>query len=406
MANDLTPSFEDVWARTQQDVFLKRSIAMVVADTSFNSTMRAGDVLKRTYRSVTASDVPGLYTRGSDMDDTDITDVAETLTVNKEYYISFVVDDFDAIQSKYDVAMNYGNDFGIVMQTQMDADVLGEVFNAASTVDDGTIGGTAWNGIALSTSNVLTTVTAVTKKLTKLNIYDTDKVGAVSPEFEEIISQYYGAKVTDLGDDVSLNGYFTKISGYKLYSTNNLAGSAVLAMATQPTDGDTVTIQGITFTFKTTLGSTAGNVLIGASADAARVNLAALINTPQTTTAQGVALSAANIKQLRSRGVTATDDPSGNTMIVKFKGAGVLAVSETFTDGTDTWTAVKQKQHQLFGIKNKCTTLVVQKKPSVEVERVQKRLSDRIKNGMLYGLKTFADNAKYMVNVEIKSSGF
>ncbi len=72
MANDLTPSFEDVWARTQQDVFLKRSIAMVVADTSFNSTMRAGDVLKRTYRSVTASDVPGLYTRGSDMDDTDI----------------------------------------------------------------------------------------------------------------------------------------------------------------------------------------------------------------------------------------------------------------------------------------------------------------------------------------------
>jgi len=404
MANDLTPSFEDVWARTQQDVFLKRSVSMVVADTSFNSTMRAGDVLKRTYRSVTASDVPGLYTRGTDMDDTDITDVAETLTVNKEYYISFVVDDFDAIQSKYDVAMNYGNDFGIVMQTQMDADVLGEVFNASSTVDDGSIGGTAGNGIALSTSNVLTTVTAVTKKLTKLNIYDTDKVGVVSPEFEEIISQYYGAKVTDLGDDVSQNGYFTKISGYKLFSSNNLAGSASLNVATQPTDGDTVTIQGITFTFKTTLGSTAGNVLIGASAATARTNLIALINAPQTTTAQGVKLSDANIKQFRSRGVTATE--TGTTVVVKFKGAGVLAVSETLTAGADIWTANLQKQHQLFGIKNKCTTLVVQKKPSVEVERVQKRLSDRIKNGMLYGLKTFADNAKYMVNVEIKSSGF
>lgn len=403
MANDLTPSFEDVWARTQQDVFLKRSIAMVVADTSFNSTMRAGDVLKRTYRSVTASDVPWLYTRGSDMDDTDITDVAETLTVNKEYYISFVVDDFDAIQSKYDVAMNYGNDFGIVMQTQMDADVLGEVFNAASTVDDGTIGGTAWNGIALSTSNVLTTVTAVTKKLTKLNIYDTDKVGAVSPEFEEIISQYYGAKVTDLGDDVSQNGYFTKISGYKLYSTNNLAGSASLNIATNPTAGDTVTIQGVVFTYRAA-PALAGEVDIGADAAASLANLVALINTPQTTTAWGIKLSDANIKQFRSRGVTAT--VVGTTAEVTFKGAGVLAVSETLTAVADIWTAVLQKQHQLFGIKNKCTTLVVQKKPSVEVERVQKRLSDRIKNGMLYGLKTFADNAKYMVNVEIKSSGF
>ena len=403
MANDLTPSFEDVWARTQQDVFLKRSIAMVVADTSFNSTMRAGDVLKRTYRSVTASDVPWLYTRGSDMDDTDITDVAETLTVNKEYYISFVVDDFDAIQSKYDVAMNYGNDFGIVMQTQMDADVLGEVFNASSTVDDGTIGGTAGNGIALSTSNVLTTVTAVTKKLTKLNIYDTDKVGGVSPEFEEIISQYYGAKVTDLGDDVSQNGYFTKISGYKLYSTNNLAGSASLNMATNPTAGDTVTIQGVVFTYRAA-PALAGEVDIGADAAASLANLVALINTPQTTTAWGIKLSDANIKQFRSRGVTAT--VVGTTAKVTFKGAGVLAVSETLTAVADIWTAVLQKQHQLFGIKNKCTTLVVQKKPSVEVERVQKRLSDRIKNGMLYGLKTFADNAKYMVNVEIKSSGF
>lgn len=403
MANDVTASFEDIWARTQQDVFLKRSIAMVVADTSFNSTMRAGDVLKRTYRSVTASDVPWLYTRGSDMDDTDITDVAETLTVNKEYYISFVVDDFDAIQSKYDVAMNYGNDFGIVMQTQMDADVLGEVFNASSTVDDGTIGGTSGNGIALSTSNVLTTVTAVTKKLTKLNIYDTDKVGAVSPEFEEIISQYYGAKVTDLGDDVSQNGYFTKISGYKLYSTNNLAGSASLNMATNPTAGNTVTIQGVVFTYRAA-PALAGEVDIGVDAAASLANLVALINTPQTTTAWGIALSDANIKQFRSRGVSAT--VVGTTAVVKFKGAGVLAVSETLADAADIWTAVLQKQHQLFGIKNKCTTLVVQKKPSVEVERVQKRLSDRIKNGMLYGLKTFADNAKYMVNVEIKSSGF
>jgi hypothetical protein len=166
------------------------------------------------------------------------------------------------------------------MKSQIDADVLYEVVNASSVVDAGSVGGTAGQGITLATDTILNVFTAATKKLAKLNIMDTDKVGVISPEVEEFISLYYGAKVTDLGDKVSENGYFTKISGYQLYTSNNTTGSAVLALATQPTDGDTVVIQGVTFTFKTTLGSTPGNVLIGASADAARANLAALINAP------------------------------------------------------------------------------------------------------------------------------
>ena len=60
-----------------------------------------------------------------------------------------------------------------------------------------------------------------------------------------------------------------------------------LPFTVQPTDGDTVTINGVTFTFKTTLGATAGNVLIGGSATNARANLAALIAAPGTTTASG-----------------------------------------------------------------------------------------------------------------------
>ena len=53
---------------------------------------------------------------------------------------------------------------------------------------------------------------AVTKKLHTANVWDTDFVAAVSPKFENIIGLYYGAKVTDLGDDVALNGYFNKIA--------------------------------------------------------------------------------------------------------------------------------------------------------------------------------------------------
>ena len=100
-------------------------------------------------------------------------------------------------------------------------------------------------------------------------------------------------------------------------------------MATQPADGDPITIGGVTFTFKTVLGATAGNVLIGGSADAARANLAALINAPGTTTANGVALSAANqaIIQQQLR-LTATNDNTANTMTVVGIGSGALVVSE------------------------------------------------------------------------------
>jgi len=74
------------------------------------------------------------------------------------------------------------------------------------------------------------------------------------------------------------------------------------------------------------------------------------------------------------------------------------------TDGTDTWTATAQKQLNVFGVKNKATTLVVQKMPSVEKTRIPLQFGHYIKNGMLYGYKTFRDNAKCMVKAEIKSS--
>ena len=68
--------------------------------------------------------------------------------------------------------------------------------------------------------------------------------------------------------------------GYDFHVSNQLTSTAVLALATNPTAGDTVTIAGQAFTFVSPIGTTAGNVLIGASADATRANLAALVNAP------------------------------------------------------------------------------------------------------------------------------
>jgi len=69
-------------------------------------------------------------------------------------------------------------------------------------------------------------------------------------------------------------------------------------LATNPTNTKTLTLTingtAVVFTFVSSIGASAGNVLIGATAAATAANLLALLNQPQTTTSTGVALSAAN----------------------------------------------------------------------------------------------------------------
>lgn len=187
MANSLSASFPEVWAAEQQTVFYKTNVAMKIADTSFNSELSYGDTLNRTYRSSSAVQV---YSPGTAITIDDITDTNESLNIDKKYANGFYIDNFDDIQNKYDAAAAYGKDNGIYLSNQVDADVLGEVLNATSTVDDGTIGGTDGNGITLSTSNVLKTVSAAKKAMRLQNVSSQELFGAVSPEFEDILVQY------------------------------------------------------------------------------------------------------------------------------------------------------------------------------------------------------------------------
>lgn len=402
MANDFSPSFKEVWAREQQTIFYKKNVFRQIGDMSFESQLKSGDTFHRTYRS---SNGIQTYVRGSDITIDDKTDTDETLIVNKQFATGFYVDDFDAIQNDYDAAASYGKDDGVYLSNQMDADGLGEVYNAQSTVDDGTLGGTAGNGISLNVSNIMDIFSAAKKKLRKLNIpVDNGDLFAVcSPEMEETLIRYGAGKDTPGADKTLMNGFFGKFYGFDLYSSNQLAGSATLLMATQPGNGETVVINGVTFTAVSSIGTTAGNFLIGANVDVTRANLAALINAPGTTNANQVALSVANQRLFLN--ATATNDNTADTLLVKFKGVGVLTVTETLAAAADIWTVALQKQHNLFGAKGG-TALIVQKEPRLVFKDEPKRHGGNVLNGILYGLKSFTDTKKKLVNVEIQSATF
>lgn len=391
MANDFQSDFRDIWAQEQQEVFYKTNVASKIAGMSAEAQMKDGDVFHKTKRgSLTAQ----IITRGTDMTIDSLTNVDEYLTIDKQFGTAFEYHEFDSIQSAYNQAMGYGRDSGEALSNMVDAYVLAEALNAGSTYSAGT----------LATTGVVAMLSGVNKAFRKKNVTSNNKYGVISPEVEELIIQYVEARVTAAGDKVGENGYIGMYMGFKFYVSNQLTSTAVLGMATNPTNGDTVTIGTQVFTAVSSIGTTAGNFLIGASADATRANLATLINAPATTTATGVALTGNSLRTFQNT-ITAVNDNTGDTLTVTARGIGVLDVAETLTAGADVWTAASQLQHNLFGIVGS-PSLVIQRKPSIVEVQKQLQLGKNYLNGVLFGVKTFSEDANKMVDVTVRCDAY
>jgi hypothetical protein len=402
MANTLSDGFKTVWAKEYETIFYKLNVAKQVCDMSFKPDLAKGNILKRVYRSDQSGNLQ-TYVRGTAITINDVTDTAESLTIDSQFADGIYRDDFDVIQDNYDFAAAYGKDIATYASNQLDADILGDWDQATSTVDDGTIGGTSGNGITLTTSNVLKVIAAAKRKLKKQNVPASELFGVISPEFEQVLIEYGAGRDTKAGDDANEGGRILKFYDFDLYVSNMLGTSAVLYMASDPGAGETVVINGVTFTAANPIGAVAGNFLVGTNVDTSRAALVALINAPGTTTANGVAVSAANQRKLRN--CHATNDNAADTLTLDYKGLGVLTVSETLAAAADIWTLAKQKQHCLFGRKG-AITAVVQKDPSPEVKEVPDKLGKNVLVGILYGWKTYADGAKQLVDVAIDTSAF
>lgn len=392
MANSLSASFPEIWAREQQEVFYKENVAMKIANyQSGLEGKKFGDTLNRVYRTMSA--YADIYT-GADTTVEDLTDAAEQLIINKKFSKTFYVDDMDDMQSAYSEALNYGKDTGEYLSNQVDADVLAEALNSGTTITKTTI----------ATTDMLGILTGVNKALRKNNVLSKNKYGAISPEFEEILIQYVAGRETVDGDKVGMNGYLMTYLGFDFYVTNQCTSTAVLVLSEDVTANDTVTIAGQAFKFVATIGTAAGEVLAGANAAASRVNLAALINAPWTTTSTGVALTGDALKMFKAR-ISAVNTVATTSVTVTAKGLGVLDVAEALTHASNVWTATAQLQHNLFGVKGN-PYLVMQKAPKVTERIAQLRDGKVYINTVLYGTKTFADNAKAMVDVAIQCSTY
>lgn len=256
-------------------------------------------------------------------------------------------------------------------------------------------------------------------------------VFVMSSQLYSFLTLYIGGKTTALGDRVSQSGHVGQFFGFNCFVSNALPWSGQIQIPTQPSDGDTVTFltgvsknilgvvssQAITFTFKTVVGATAGNVLIGASAATAAANLQALIAAPYTTTAQGVGWTApvfgtstsqlSIMQQAFLTNTTATVDATVNTSVdFIIEGFGNVPVTAVFTSANNAWNANSLMQHNIAGV-SRSLSLIMPRMAEIDSRpSPQSRVATDYIAWTYFGMKVYADQAPGLIDVKIATAGF
>lgn len=401
MANAITPMSPTYWSRRMGYKLYKANVYRSLANFEEEATLYNGQIVDRPYRSdITIEN----YTKGTALTAQDLTATDDTLTVNTIKALLMYIDDIDKIQNKYSAANLWADEAAIRLANGIDARFFYEVINANNVVDDGSLGGTTGNGIVVSTGNVFAIFGAINAKLDANNVPLEDRFFAISPQFKQTLWLAVQGKQSMLGDRTAENGNVGEFGGLQLFLTNNLTGQATWVPANDPSDADTITINGVTFTWKTTIGSTAGNILRTGTLATDLTAFAAFINAGGVTTDAGVSnvtLSKANQRIVQQWVAVATSVD----ITVRAMGASYMTVSGS--DATDVWTAATQLQN-LFAGRKKCVDVVVQQYPTVKMAETTSAgtIGMNIIPYTLFGAKTFNQGKNEMVWVKVRSDAY
>ena len=394
---DFKPQFDNAY----QEVFLKVNVAKAIMNTRFKSTLSYGESVERVaynLDNVIVRDV----TRGAASTIDTISDTAELLTVNLEREAVFHISDGEVKQAG---PLNPGETIGMkiaeLVSNDLDAKCFGEVLNAEYDFDAGdlTTGTSTGVGITLSSTTVPQMASRMPAKLRSKNNQEVTRNMAL------VVDSYAGADVCQylLGKDIDLagsvfkNGYTGDVSNAQLYISENLTGEATLLVEEVPTQDEVITINGVTFTARTT-PATAGQFDVAGSVDAQGAILANMINgsaTGQDSATGYFEVSAADRATLRNAGIVATYVDATDTLTLVGTGSGRITAVSTLSSGITT-----NVLHAYFGKKG-AIDLVVQDIKEVDMRKTDDRRGTNVFTHYLAGLKTFADGAKKFLDVVI-----
>lgn len=270
MSNALTDLNKKKYSKTIQALLISKSVALGIANRELESQMNDGNTIANPTTSFLSIQQ---YVVGTAVSYDDIVTAEETLVINDMPTVAFVLDQVEEDDAGYNIKMDTMENVARLLREYFDGKFFGQYVNFTNVYNSGT-------AVVISNTNAYDTAADAMAGLYN-NGVDTDSTVLVIDEFykAKLGSQAVNSRFA-LGDDTMKAGWTAMdVAGSRVVISNNLTciGSFVIGGAA-PSDGNTVKIADVTFTFKTTLGSTPGQVLIGASATTAAANLASAIN--------------------------------------------------------------------------------------------------------------------------------
>lgn len=364
---------------------LKNSLVSgAIANTEEKAGLKYGFRVSRPY----LGDVYAMsYTRDTAPTFQNMVATDEYLTVDQAKIIPLYLDDIDEIQNKWNAMSNYVERANYQLRNKIDQAVLATVSSAALSNS---------SAVTLTTANIFQKFSEAKAALFNNGVDDMKPwYAAVDGDTVSLIEQTLGFNGFKVSDDVLENGwgianYLGSWAGLEMFKTQNLPSTVAIVFSDDPADAATLTINGVTFTFKSTLGAVAGNVLIDGGSDVdvtIGTNLVAAING----TAPGsiyVQLSDANRAKLASQGVTAAYTAGSNTLTLTAAGEMVIGGTQaTGTVGTQTMSLMIGQMGNV--------DLVIQKDIQVRIARVTDGRQGQIATTFaLYGTKMFNEGAQ------------
>jgi hypothetical protein len=392
---DFRPEFDNSY----QELFQKTIVSTQIMNTRFEARLRFGESVERVKYSIDAVKVRDV-TRGAASTIDVISDSPELLEINIEREAVFHISDGEVTQAgPLNPGEVIGGKIGHKVALDLDARCFGEVVNAANTFDNGDLTTLSPSGtpITLTSTTVPQMVTRMPAKLRRKENQTTTGMVLVADSYAMAdIEQYLLAKDINLADSTFVNGYAGPIRGAVAYVSEALTGEVIVDTATQPANDNEITIGDLTWTFKTTLGSTPGNVLRGADADAARANFIAAVTGGAGAGTTYVAFTGAT-EDTRKNMLLSTVTYTGGNVGVRSAGSGRL---EAVSGAGDL--VVHNFIHAYYG-KRGAIDLVVQDMSPVDMRQTDDRRGTNVFSSYLAGIKTFSDGAVQFLDVWIKS---
>lgn len=219
-----------------------------------------------------------------------LTSTDDTLTVQQRATAAEQIDSYEQLMTSYDLMSQQARRQAYRISDYIDQFVLNMPVSKSGVrdIDNGFMAGGANDGVgyAMSQDNANLIANKITEMLGLGNaainkgmfwvVSPYDRTKAVA------FAQKNGFQLSDSAISQGINGSAGKqFGGLDLFISNNLTHTVTLEIATEPTDGDTLTFvvngRTITITFKTT-ATTAGQVKINGSAAGAQANLKLCLN--------------------------------------------------------------------------------------------------------------------------------